>query len=157
MITLKDGRQLYASPEDDTQAQFLSWVSGTQKSLLILDYAFNIQALGTILPELKAKGINVQLCLDRSQSKGKNEAKLLSALKADGFDIVIGTSDKHQIMHDKVAIRDDSVIYGSWNFSLEASSQDNFFVIDPNPDVIAFFTNQFNNIRQWIVENEPQN
>jgi phosphatidylserine/phosphatidylglycerophosphate/cardiolipin synthase-like enzyme len=157
MITLKDGRQLYASPEDDTQTEFLNWVSQTKKSLLILDYSFNIQALGTILPELKSKGITVQLCLDRSQSKGKNEEVLIAELKKAGLDIVIGTSDKHQIMHDKVAIRDDSVIYGSWNFSLEASSQDNFYVIDPNPDVIAFFTNQFNNIRQWIVENEPQN
>jgi phosphatidylserine/phosphatidylglycerophosphate/cardiolipin synthase-like enzyme len=156
MLSLSDGRKLYSSPGDDTQTEFLNIISACQKNLLICDYSFNLPQLATILPTLQSKGVAINLILDRSQSKGKNEAKLLSELSSAGIDMVIGTSSKHQIMHDKLAVVDNLTIYGSWNFTANASAEDNFFVLDPNPDINQWFTGIINNIRNWIMANEPQ-
>lgn len=156
MLTLADGRKLYSSPEDDTQTEFLNVISGAKKSLLICDYSFNLPQLATLLPELQKNGVAIRLVLDRSQSKGKNEAKLIAQLKQADIDMVIGTSSKHQIMHDKLAVIDNQTIYGSWNFTKNASAEDNFFVVDPNEVIANWFTGVIINIRNWIMANEPQ-
>lgn len=156
MITLADGRKLYASPQDDTQGAFLDLLQNAQKVVRIADYSFNLPQFETALPELVKNGIDVKLVLDRSQSFGKTEKAVLASLQTAGVSIVIGTSSKHKIMHDKFAVIDDQCIYGSWNFTTSASAEDNFFVIDPNPLVANWFLGVWGQINNWIIANEPQ-
>ena len=156
VLTTTDNRQLYASPQDDTQTAFLNFIQTAEKQVLIADYSFNLIQLETILPTLKSRGVEVRLALDRSQSRGKTEKGVIAELQSAGIDMVIGTSSKHQIMHDKFAVIDTRTIYGSWNFTKNASAEDNFFIIDPNPQVSAWFASVWNNIYDWIKANEPQ-
>lgn len=156
MITLADGRECYAAPDDDTQAAFISFIQGAKDQILVADYSFNLPQFTTIMPTLKANGVDIKFVLDRSQSFGKTEKPIVQQLKDDGFDVVIGTSDKHQIMHDKFVIVDDKVLYGSWNFTTNASKEDNFFIVDPDITITHWFTGIWTKINNWIVANEPQ-
>ena len=156
MITLADGRKLYASPQDDTQGAFLDLLQNAQKVVRIADYSFNLPQFETALPELVKKGVDVKLTLDRSQSFGKTEKAVLASLQSAGISIVIGTSSKHRIMHDKFAVIDNQCIYGSWNFTTDASAEDNFFVIESNDIVSSWFEGVWESINNWIVANEPQ-
>jgi phosphatidylserine/phosphatidylglycerophosphate/cardiolipin synthase-like enzyme len=161
MITLPDGRIFYACPDIDspqaTVQGFVDYLNQAEKSLLIADYSFNLPQLGTILPALKAKGVNVRLVIDKSQSKGKNEAILLKTLQTAGIDMVIGTSSDHKIMHNKFSIIDNKICqYGSWNYTTDASDEDNFYFIDPNPEVITALTNDWQKMYDWISKNDNQ-
>lgn len=156
MISLADGRKLYASPQDDTQGAFLDLLQTAQKLVRIADYSFNLPQFETVLPGLVKNGVDVKLTLDRSQSFGKTEKAVLASLQSAGISIVIGTSSKHKIMHDKFAVIDDKCIYGSWNFTTDASAEDNFFVIDTNDIVSSWFEGVWESINNWIVTNEPQ-
>lgn len=161
MLTLDGGRRFYACPDMDTPEAtvqgFMDYLNLAKKSLLIADYSFNLPQLGTVLPALKAKGVDVRLVLDKSQSKGKNEAKLLTELQTAGIDMVIGTSSDHKIMHSKFSIIDDSLCqYGSWNYTVEASDESNFYFIDPTPEVIQALTNDWGRMYDWIKSNENQ-
>jgi phosphatidylserine/phosphatidylglycerophosphate/cardiolipin synthase-like enzyme len=161
MITLPDGRQLYHTPAPDDEASALAalqafWVSAT-KSLFIVDYSFNLPIFETVLPALKAKGIQVQLVLDRSQSKGTTEVPIITALRAAGIDMVIGTSSLHGIVHDKFSVVDGvDAEYGSFNYTSAAGKEDNFFFIEPNSVVASDLLQIGNGIRDWILQNEPQ-
>jgi phosphatidylserine/phosphatidylglycerophosphate/cardiolipin synthase-like enzyme len=161
MITLPDGRQLYHTPAPDLPADALKglidfWNSAT-KSLFIVDYSFNLPEFETILPTLKAKGINVQLTLDRSQSAGKTEVPIITKLKAAGVDMVIGTSSLHAIIHDKFSVVDGiHAQYGSFNYTVAAGKEDNFFFIEPNSEVASDLLGIGEGIRQWILAHEPQ-
>ena len=156
MITLADGRKFYASPKDDTQSAFLDFLQTAQKTVRIADYSFNLPQFETVLPELVKKGVDVKLTLDRSQSFGKTEKAVIANLQSAGISIVIGTSSKHKIMHDKFIVIDEQSLYGSWNFTTAASAEDNFFVIDPNTLVANWFLGVWEQINNWIVANELQ-
>lgn len=156
MIQVADGRKLYAAPDDDTTQAFLDYVGTAKTRVTICDYSFNLVQLCDLFKPLNAAGVDITLTLDRSQSKGKSEVVALDELKAEGLTPVIGTSDKHQIMHDKFVVVDDSVLYGSWNFTESASKEDNFFVIDPSEVVTQWFVGVAAKIRTWIISNEPQ-
>lgn len=150
-------RQWYFSPQDDTLDTYLNWIQTTQKSLLIADYSFNLPQFETILPQLKNKGITVRLVLDKSQSSGTTETPVVASLRASGIDMMIGTSDKHKIMHNKFTVMDDTWVQaGSWNYTTAASDEDNFYFIENNPTLAATFTADWQGMYDWIQTNEPQ-
>ncbi len=162
MTELPDGRELWHTPEPDTQDSALArltefWQTAT-KSLFIVDYSFNLPVFETLLPQLKAKGIVVQLVLDKSQSTGSSEKPIIEALQASGIDMVIGESSMHHIVHDKFSVVDmKDAEYGSFNFTKVAGLEDNFFFIEPNSPVAEDLLSIGNSIRDWIVANETTN
>src|ERR1039458_6624211 len=107
-------RKWYFSPEDDTLDAYFDWLKTATKKVRIADYSFNIPQFETILPELVNKGIDVALVLDRSQSKGNTEKPVISALRGSNIPMMIGTSDKHQIMHNKYNVIDDEWVQAGW-------------------------------------------
>ena len=164
MNILPDGRQLWHTPLPDLPADAETrlhnfWASATQ-SLLIVDYSFNLTDVEPIITALLAKGVKVIMVLDRSQSKGNSEVPIIKALKAisdPNFQLVIGTSSMHQIIHDKFSVVDDiHAQYGSFNYTLTASKEDNFFFIEAGSPVASALTNIGLGIRDWILKNEPQ-
>lgn len=161
MIILPDGRELWHTPAPDLQADAIArltefWQSATT-SLLIVDYSFNLIAFETILPELKAKGVEVTLVLDKSQSTGSSEKPVIASLQASGIDMTIGESSMHHIVHDKFSIVDGvHAEYGSFNFTKVAGLEDNFFFIEPNSPVAQDLTAIANSIKSWIINNESK-
>lgn len=159
MITLPDGRQFYCCPDLDTPQEtldaFLAFTQTAQKTLLIADYSFNLPQFETVLPALTAKGVDVRLVLDKSQSSGSTEKPIIASLKASGIDMVIGTSSDHKIMHNKFCIIDSEVSqYGSWNYTVAASDEDNFYFIDKTPEVAAALTSAWDRMYNCIITEE---
>jgi len=162
MITLPDGRQLWHTPAPDLpadaeQALATFWLAAT-KSLFIVDYSFNLTTITGIIETLLAHNVQVTLVLDKSQSSGPSELPVIKQLQAITnplFKMVIGTSSMHQIIHDKFSIVDGThAEYGSFNYTLAASKEDNFFFIESNSPVAPDLLEIGNGIMEWIEENE---
>jgi phosphatidylserine/phosphatidylglycerophosphate/cardiolipin synthase-like enzyme len=154
---LDNTRKTYFSPQDDTLQAFLNFIQTAQKKIRIADYSFNLKPLVELLIEKRKAGIDVQLVLDKSQSEGVTEKPEIKQLRAAKIPFVIGTSDKHQIMHNKFTIIDDSWVQsGSWNYTVAASDEDNFFDIEHSVDRAGFFTADWQRMFDWISQNEPQ-
>lgn len=134
MTQLTSGIAIYNSPEDDTQTEFLNFLTSAQTSIHIADYSFNMMEAVTILVEKMKAGLEVKLVLDKSQSVGKTEVPEVKALQAAGVPTVIVESSLHEIMHNKFALVDGHLtLDGSWNFTTAASKENNnFFVFDDN-------------------------
>jgi phosphatidylserine/phosphatidylglycerophosphate/cardiolipin synthase-like enzyme len=109
------------------------------------------------LIQLHKRGVDVALVCDHTQARGKYEHPEIEQLRAAGIPLVEGTSQKHKIMHHKFAVRDKTtVLSGSWNFSLSASEENNYFDIVESPERAALFLSKWQEMWDWIVENEPQ-
>lgn len=136
------GINLFNSPEDNTQAEYLSLLEGATKAIHLADYSFNIGAVVDILIAKAKAGVDVKLVLDNSQSKGSTEVPEITALKAEPtIHMVIVESDMNQIMHNKSTTIDSHITEtGSWNYTTAASKENNnFFVFDDE-----LITNDFN-------------
>lgn len=153
------GINLFNSPEDNTQAEFMSIVEGATKSIHLADYSFNIMPLVQLLIAKAKAGVDVKLVLDNSQSKGKTEVPEITALKAEpAIKMVIVESDMSAIMHNKSTIIDGHITEtGSWNYTTAASKENNnFFVFDDELiandfNVSAAFEKVFNDMYTGVT------
>lgn len=154
---LDNTRKTYFSPQDDTLQAFLSFIQSAKKKIRVADYSFNLEPLVDLLIEKHKSGVDVKLVLDKSQSKGVTEKPAIAKLQKAKVPFVVGTSIKHKIMHNKFTILDDEWVQsGSWNYTVAASDEDNFFDIEHSVDRANFFTADWQHMFDWISENESQ-
>jgi phosphatidylserine/phosphatidylglycerophosphate/cardiolipin synthase-like enzyme len=152
------GIKSFFSPQDDIQAEIIKEVQNAKETIFIAIYAFHLPPLTDLLIEKHKAGIEIHCILDLSQSKGIAEKPEVEKLVEAGIDTVIGTSpEAHQIMHEKgMCIDGYHVITGSYNFSTSAAEQVNHMDFIYSKDRADWFATFFNNLRAWIVKNEPQ-
>jgi phosphatidylserine/phosphatidylglycerophosphate/cardiolipin synthase-like enzyme len=145
------------SPDDKIDEECIKFINGAQVSLRIADYSFNLStAVDAIIARHQA-GVDVKLVLDHSQALGSTEIPQLGRLKAAGVPFVEGTSMDHQIMHDKLMIKDSRVTWwGSWNITKTASKQNNTVQIVSDPEIAEKFIEKWQAMWDWITANEPQ-
>lgn len=148
-------RILYTSPDDDTVAAYLTWLS-SQTFIRIADFSFNLVALTDLLISRHQSGADISLVLDKSQASGSTEIPQIARLRVSGIPLVLGTSRKHRIMHDKFTLGTSSTQYGSWNYTQAAALEDNFFFIDSDPLIYSSFLTTWNHMYDWIAANIPQ-
>jgi phosphatidylserine/phosphatidylglycerophosphate/cardiolipin synthase-like enzyme len=149
-------RKTYFSPQDDTVAVFLDFIRSAKNKIRIADYSFNLEPLVELLIEKHSQKVDVQLVLDKSQSSGTTEKPAIAKLKEAKISFVVGTSDKHKIMHNKFAIVDDEWVQsGSWNYTAAAADEDNFFDIEHSIDRANVFMADWQGMFDWITKNEP--
>lgn len=154
---LKISQETYFAPDDDCEAALLAFVASATHTVRIADYSFNLESLTDTLIRQHAAGLDVQLVLDRSQAAGSSERPIVAELRAAGVPLVVGTSDRHRIMHNKFVIVDDvAVLSGSYNFTHTASLESNYFDIAHNPLRAQAFGAVWQQIHDWISANEPQ-
>lgn len=150
-------RKTYFSPQDDTLKAFLDFISSAKKKIRIADYSFNLEQVVDILIKKHKADIDVKLVLDKSQSTGSGEKPQIAKMLKAKIPFVIGTSDLHQIMHNKFTIIDDEwVESGSWNYTNAASDENNFFDIEHSIDRATLFTADWQQMYDWISQNETQ-
>ena len=155
MMKLSDGRVFYFAPQDSTIEPIIDMVSSAEKSIYIWDYSFNLVPLVDILISKFKAGLTVYLTLDKSQSVGSTEAPEVTACREAGIPIVIGTSDLHQILHDKLVIVDmKQVLYGSFNLTGAAAKEVNNYCIDPELSVVNAYWQSGVLVTNWCITNE---
>lgn len=149
--------ELHFSPDEDLKAIFLDYIGGTQEHLRIADYGFHMPELVEKLESLHDGGKDLALVLDSVQERGKYERPEVIELVQKKIAVAIGTSFKHEIMHDKFAIRDKRwVLAGSWNFSESATKESNFFFIIDSPELASRFLNNWQEMWDWIQSHEQK-
>jgi phosphatidylserine/phosphatidylglycerophosphate/cardiolipin synthase-like enzyme len=149
--------QTWFSPDQDCQSALVAFVGGTREHLRVAMYGFHLPPVRDQLIALRARGADVALVLDHSQAEGRAERADVEALRAAGVPLVVGTSQRHRIMHHKFFVRDRAdVLAGSYNASLTAALEANYFDVTRSSERAALFLAKWQALWDWIRANEPQ-
>jgi phosphatidylserine/phosphatidylglycerophosphate/cardiolipin synthase-like enzyme len=132
-------RTLY-SPVDNIHGALCYLLDLATSSLVVCVYGFDDLDVATILQrKLIQEHCYVQLTLDKTQAAGKHERNILARMNYPASSIAIGQSEKHAIIHTKIAIIDGLyTVTGSTNFSDSGETkQDNALVVIADAQVAA--------------------
>lgn len=133
-------RTLWA-PYDDVHAALLALVATAQRSLVIAMFGFtDTELAAAVAAKLDDENLHCQVTLDSRQAAGPTEKKMLEQYGLlDSNSVVVGSSEKSEIMHRKVMIIDGRWrISGSTNWSLNGEQrQDNELTIIDDATVCA--------------------
>ena len=133
-------RTLWA-PYDDVHAALLALVNTAQRSLVVAMFGFTDTELASAVEaKLDDPSIHCQITLDSRQAAGPTEKKMLEHYGIlDSNSVVVGTSEKSEIMHRKVMVVDGRWrISGSTNWSLNGEDrQDNELTVIDDATVCA--------------------
>ena len=139
---------------DDVHGSIKHVLSRVQRSLYLSMFGFDDDELAAILWVLiQRQDVLVMITLDKSQSGGAHEKKLLDMERANdlaGFNshVVIGQSETHQILHTKGFVADGIVgCHGSTNWS---NSGEGTFVNASGPGGVGFKAQS--NTHDWFVD-----
>lgn len=137
--------EVYYSPDDGIAARLVRLLSGAQHSIDFLSYSFTSDDLGDALLERARNGVQVRGVFDESQSKS-NRGTEYNRFKKAGLDIRLDGNPG--LMHHKVFIVDgQTVVFGSYNFSLSAEeSNDENLLIIQNTAIATSFTEEFQRV-----------
>lgn len=119
------------TPYEDGLASYLNFLDRAKHKIRVGVYSYTEKAVTDKLIELHRRGVkDIKVLVDQSQSvarSGKYQQEQIERLRAEGIEVVIGTSEKsHQIMHLKFTVIDDEWTEdGSWNYTASANKQDN--------------------------------
>ena len=112
----------YFSPYDNIESMIVKRLSEAKESINCSLYGITNRKITAALIDKASNGIDVTLCLDKTQSAGKNSTH--RELENAGVEIVIKKTGV--LEHNKFCVIDNErVIMGSWNFSESAQKQDN--------------------------------
>lgn len=148
-------RQTFFTPNDDAQTPLVNLLNSATKKIRLADYSFNLEPVVQVLIDKHQAGVDVQLVLDSSQAAGKSEVPEVEQLKAANVPMVIGTSSKGKIMHNKFVVVDDSVVAsGSYNYTGTAELEDNFEDIEHSIERAQAFTAYWQTVYTYIANKE---
>jgi phosphatidylserine/phosphatidylglycerophosphate/cardiolipin synthase-like enzyme len=118
--------EAYFSPYDDIEGLIADKLKVAGESIRCSLYGITNSRITEVLIDRVSSGIDMKLCLDKTQSAGKHSTH--KELKEAGAEVVI---KKIGILeHNKFCVIDNkTVIMGSWNFSNSAQKQDNSIAV----------------------------
>ena len=133
--------EVYFSPQGGVQEKIVEELKAAKRTVDVMMYGLTSDVLSQSIVKAHKRGVKVRVLLDKVQSRG-NESKS-DYLIDHGIEVRI----EHQkgIMHNKVAIIDDStVITGSYNWTSNAElmNQENMLVID-TPEIVQKYQERF--------------
>jgi phosphatidylserine/phosphatidylglycerophosphate/cardiolipin synthase-like enzyme len=113
-----------------------------RSEILVQAYTFTSKPIAQALLDAKARGVHVDILLDRCNEK--EEHTELPFLLAEGLAPLIDAH--HAIAHNKVMVIDRrTIITGSFNFThqAEAENAENLLVIQGNPELVRQYRQNF--------------
>lgn len=130
-------RRTFWAPRDSIHQLLVDLLNSTQHSIVLNMFGYDDDELDSIIRmKIIDPTIYVQMSLDRSQSGGVHEKKILEQWGHDkiGTSVAIGTSQNHAISHLKVLIVDGIyIVKGSTNWSISGEQkQDNELTLSKN-------------------------
>lgn len=136
---------IHFSPDDRfRETRLLPLLKQATQSVHMMAFAFTSEAIATELLQLKAKGVEIKIVVDKGQS-GQSSSQY-DDLLAQHVDIV-QDGHAHKLHHKVIIIDQRYVVTGSYNFSQNAEKRndENSLVID-NPILAQQFAAEFNAI-----------
>jgi phosphatidylserine/phosphatidylglycerophosphate/cardiolipin synthase-like enzyme len=130
------------SPHQGATALIVRTIGEAQKSVHVAAYSFTSQPIADALVQIHQRGIDVEVVLDKSQSKGRH--KLVDFLEANNIPTRINAH--YAIMHNKFMIIDDKVLeLGSFNYTKAAENKnaENVLVLRDDPQAVAGYSQQW--------------
>lgn len=141
-LTLKDTKaEVYFSPRGGATAAIVRHLGQAKQTVYVLAYSFTSPAITQALIEAQARGVEVVVILDKSQSRGQGAAG--SILRDAGVKVYIDSA--HAIAHNKVILIDgQTLITGSFNFTKAADDRnaENLIVLD-SPEAVGLYVEDF--------------
>lgn len=130
------------SPKGGCTDAIVRELAHARREILVQAYSFTCPAIAASLIAAKAKGVTVQILLDRANEKETYSE--LGPIAEQGLDVRIDS--QHAIAHNKIIIIDEkTVITGSFNFTRQAEIEnaENLLIIKGNPGLIAEYVKNF--------------
>uniref|UniRef100_B8DIZ8 phospholipase D n=1 Tax=Nitratidesulfovibrio vulgaris (strain DSM 19637 / Miyazaki F) TaxID=883 RepID=B8DIZ8_NITV9 len=142
-LTLSQGTkaEVYFSPRGGATEAIVKHVRQAKHTVYVLAYSFTSPAISQALIEAKLRGVNVEVILDKSQSRGQGAAG--GTLRDAGVKVHIDSV--HAIAHNKVMLVDShTLITGSFNFTRAAESRnaENLLVLE-SPEAVGLYMEEF--------------
>ncbi len=130
------------SPKSGGTETVVKAINEAKQSILVQAYSFTSAPIAKALAEAKARGVDVQVILDKSQ----NSEKYTSATYIANHDIPVRIDTQHAIAHNKIMICDElNVVTGSFNFTkaAEEKNAENVLVLRGNQALAKLY------IKNW--------
>lgn len=153
----------YQLPGDRVEVltRIVDLLDAAQHSVRLFMYGFTQKDSYDALIRAQKRGVDVQLILDHTQSRGTREVAMLHYLFLQGFpvaNVVISTSPVHrEIMHEKVLVCDERYVQeGSYNWSDSGLQEVNSVIVFDSPQLAAAYLADWNTLKAWALVNEVQ-
>jgi phosphatidylserine/phosphatidylglycerophosphate/cardiolipin synthase-like enzyme len=141
-LTLKDTKaEVYFSPRGGATEAIVKHLGQAKQTVYVLAYSFTSPAITQALIDAQARGAEVVVILDKSQSRGQGAAG--SILRDAGVKVYIDSA--HAIAHNKVMLIDGrTLVTGSFNFTKAAEDRnaENLIVLD-SPEAVDLYMEEF--------------
>jgi len=134
--------ELAFSPKGGATDAVVNAIREARRSVLVQAYSFTSPSIAKALADAKARGVDVQVILDKSQ----NSEKYSSASFIANHDIPVRIDSQHAIAHNKIIICDEiNVVTGSFNFTKAAEDKnaENVLVLRGNEALAKQYVNNW--------------
>jgi phosphatidylserine/phosphatidylglycerophosphate/cardiolipin synthase-like enzyme len=149
-VLLNTVAEVYFSPKGGCTEAIVSEINRAKSEILVQAYSFTSKKIAKTLADAHARGVSVQVILDKSQRTARLSAAAFTA--RNGIPTFIDRD--HAIAHNKVMIIDKlTVITGSFNFTkaAEEGNAENLLIVRSSAMAQIYRTN-WNDHRQHSVE-----
>ncbi len=139
------------SPDDSPARRLLQILRRSEESIYFLAYSFTANSLAEAILDRAAEGVIVAGVMDAGQAVS-NTGGEYERFRQAGLDVRL--DGVPGLMHHKVIVIDEeTVVFGSYNFSNNAETRnDENLLIMNDPDIAASFLDVFKRIQ---AEAEP--
>lgn len=125
--------------------RLVALINGTQRSLDVAIYDFDLLNVAGAMARAKQRGVTVRMVTDTDtvESKDNGVQAALKLVRDAGIPVV--DDNRRPIMHHKFAVSDRaSVLTGSWNFTVgDTYRLNNNAVVIRSPEIATNFANEF--------------
>ena len=132
--------EIYFSPRGGCTEAIVKHLEGAKATIYVQAYSFTSPGIKQALIDAQARGVQVEVILDKSQSRGRGAAG--GILRDAGVKVYIDSA--HAIAHNKVILIDGhTLITGSFNFTkaAESSNAENLVILESSEAVGLYLEN----------------
>jgi len=151
--------QVCFTPGQDCTGLIVDEIRAARRSVLVQAYSFTSPPILAALKAAHARGVDVEVILDKSSARpSKSGAGYSAATYLSNADVPVWVDAKVAIAHNKVMVIDNAtVITGSFNFTVAAQSHnaENLIVIE-YPELAAKYRENWERRRAVSLPYETQ-
>lgn len=122
-------------------------IKSAQSRLLIAVAWFTNPKIGKTLIERKNKRIDIEIIVDDNKINRTNQTQKLLISNGIKINYIKNLTSSHNLMHNKFCVIDSKVtVTGSYNWTINANSNNENIVIVSDSDTASFYTHEFRRI-----------